>query len=111
MTFTVKEKEKKDEKKEGKIKKIEFDQAFEENKKFYENSRDWIKKEHSGKYVIIGNGELLDVKNTYDDAIALTDKYSKDLPALIVFRGDEEPVFEQISLSSPKLSTDNEDIS
>ncbi len=108
ITFTTKEDEKKEEKKEGKMKKVEFDQAFDENKMFYANSRDWIKKEYSGKYVIIGNGELLDARNTYDDAIALADKYRKDLPALIVFKAEEEPLFKQTRLSSPKLSTDNE---
>lgn len=70
-----------------------FKQEFEQNKAFYQKAKNWIRKNHCGRYVIIGAGQLLDVQDTYDLALERANELKRKLLHVMVFKAEEEPFF------------------
>jgi hypothetical protein len=64
------------------------------NQRAYEALRDHIRREHAGLYVALGEGKVLAVAASYDEAIAAVRRLQPAPEYFLVFPADEEPIFE-----------------
>jgi hypothetical protein len=71
---------------------FERETAF--NRQAYESLRDHIRREHAGLYVALGQGRILAVAPTYDEALAAVQRQEPVPEYFLVFPADDEPVFE-----------------
>jgi hypothetical protein len=67
-----------------------FDAERRVNRAFYERSSARLREQYAGQYVVIGNGELVGVRGTYDEAIAQATELRTALRHVLVFRADED---------------------
>jgi hypothetical protein len=95
MTFTVpeKKKDKEEEKKKIEEKLKSFDEQLEKNKVFYEREKRRITERYAGRYVVIADGEIKDVCDSYDDAIERSAPFEETFFNVLVFKAGEEPFF------------------
>jgi hypothetical protein len=64
------------------------------NRRAYESLREQIRREHAGRYVALGLGQILAAADTYDEAVAAVRQHQPVPDFFLVFPADEEPVFE-----------------
>jgi hypothetical protein len=64
------------------------------NQRAYESLRDHIRREHAGHYVALGEGRVLAVAASYDEAVAAVRRLQPVPEYFLVFPAEDEPIFE-----------------
>lgn len=73
---------------------LTFEQAIELNRSAFESMREEIRRQHTGQYVVLGNGKLLTSAPSYDEAFAKLQQLPSPPECYFIFEADDEPVFD-----------------
>jgi hypothetical protein len=71
-----------------------FERETARNRRAYEALREQIRREYAGLYVALGEGRVLAVAPSYDEAMAAVQRLQPVPEYFLVFPADDEPIFE-----------------
>jgi hypothetical protein len=71
-----------------------FEREVALNREAYERLREEIRQNHAGQYIALGQGRLIAVAPTFDEADAVVQNLQPVPEFYLVFPADQEPVFE-----------------
>jgi hypothetical protein len=72
----------------------QFDREMEQNKRAFAEQRDRIRREYAGQYVGFAFGRVMAAGPNFDKVVAAMDALDPRPEASVVFRADDEPMFE-----------------
>jgi hypothetical protein len=64
------------------------------HRRVYEGLREHLRREHAGKYVALGQGQVIAITNTYDEASAAVNRLHPVPEYYLIFPAEMDPPFE-----------------
>lgn len=77
-----------------------YEKEIQQNLNAYKQLRTEILQKHKGKYIVIAEGKLVAVAQTFDEAVEASEEALPDFRHRFVFQAGDKPITEAIYVST-----------